>query len=102
MAKNPFQLFRDRIPAPLRSRYVLVLVLFLIWMTSFDRFDIFTQVKISQTAEQLQQENDHYQKSIAETKQKLSDLERNIEKFAREQYFFKKGNEDIFVIVEEE
>jgi len=53
----------------------------------------------------LQQEKDFYTKEIALVKKDLKELDSNLnsaEKFAREKYFMKKANEDVFVIVKEE
>ncbi len=53
----------------------------------------------------LKKEIQHYQTVIEESKTKLNELqsnEKNLEKFAREQYLMKKENEDIYIITEEE
>ena len=53
----------------------------------------------------LKKEIQHYQGVIEESKTKLNELqsnEKNLEKFAREQYLMKKDNEDIYIITEEE
>ena len=53
----------------------------------------------------LKKEIQHHQGVIEESKTKLNELqsnEKNLEKFAREQYLMKKDNEDIYIITEEE
>lgn len=53
----------------------------------------------------LKKEIQHYQTITEDSKTKLNELqsnEKNLEKFAREQYLMKKENEDIYIITEEE
>ncbi|RYE50654.1 MAG: septum formation initiator family protein, partial [Sphingobacteriales bacterium] len=55
--------------------------------------------------QKLQDEKDFYTKEIAQVKKDLNELNTNLntaEKFAREKYFMKKDNEDVFVIIREE
>lgn len=101
MAKSPFQILQQRIPKPLRSRYVIVTILFLIWMVFFDKHDVFTQWHLSKTKAKLEMENEYFENKIGEVRQDRMDLEQNVEKFAREKYFMKRPNEEVFVIVEE-
>jgi len=52
----------------------------------------------------LQEEKDFYEKETAQVKKDLDELNTNLntaEKFAREKYYMKKDNEDVFVIVRE-
>jgi cell division protein FtsB len=53
----------------------------------------------------MEDEKQYYLERIEEDSRRLNELKTdrdNLEKFAREQYFMKKENEDVFVIVEEE
>jgi cell division protein FtsB len=53
---------------------------------------------------ELQEEKEFYRQKIREDSTKLHQLktnEENLEEFAREEYYMKKDNEDIFIIVEE-
>ena len=50
----------------------------------------------------LQAEKDFYETETAKVKKDLNELNTNLntaEKFAREKYFMKKDNEDVFVII---
>ncbi|MFW5756664.1 MAG: FtsB family cell division protein [Tangfeifania sp.] len=50
-------------------------------------------------------QKEYYIEKIASDKQKMKDLnagKEQLEKFAREQYFMSKPDEDIFIVVEEE
>jgi len=100
--KSPIQQIMGNIPAPLRSRYVLVILFLLIWMLFFDTYDLRTQWRLNQSKNQLIEEKGYYDNAIKKARQDKADLERNVEKFAREKHHMKRPNEDVFVIVEED
>jgi cell division protein FtsB len=89
----------------LGNKYFLATVAFSVWMLFFDRNDVISQYEYSSQVNKLQQEKDFYTKETALVKKDLKELDSNLttaEKFAREKYFMKKANEDVFVIVKEE
>ena len=98
---NPFKPIIKKIPAPLRNKYFLVLVCFTCWMIFFDKHDVFTNLELNRKVQQMEHDRDYYLKQIEEVKQDRTDLQNNIEKFAREHYFMKKSDEDVFIIEEE-
>lgn len=102
MANNSFQAIKEQIPAPLRNKYFLVLVLFFAWMIFLDRHDLVTQWRLQQTVDKLEEDKAFYSEKIEEAEQERLDLDINDEKFAREQYYMKKSDEDVFIIVEKE
>jgi cell division protein FtsB len=76
----------------------------MIWMFFFDKNDIIAQYEFKSQVDKLQEEKDFYVKEIEIVKKDLNELNSNFntaEKFAREKYFMKKDNEDVFVIVKE-
>ena len=76
-----------------------------IWMLFFDRNDMLSQFEYRTEVKKLQEEKDFYLKETAEVKKDLSEIDSNLntaEKFAREKYFMKKDNEDVFVLVKPE
>ena len=63
--------------------------------------DVFRQIRHIQ---KLEKEREYYTEKIEQDRNRLKELRtnnENLEKFAREQYFMKKSDEDIFVIDEE-
>lgn len=48
----------------------------------------------------MKQEKEEYTEKIEQAKKERLDLEVNKEKFAREKYYMKKNNEDVFIIEE--
>jgi len=82
-------------------KYLIALVCFGVWMLFFDQNDVFTQMNLSNTANELQQEKEMYIDDIKKTKKEIMWVESNSEKFARENYFLSKPQEDVFIFVEE-
>lgn len=96
--------FLDRVPAILKNKYLLVILGLSIWLLFFDRNDIFSQMKRRNEVKKLEAERDYYSNEIKRNQQEIQELRSNpkeLEKFAREHYLFKKDNEDIFIIVED-
>lgn len=63
-----------------------------------------SQYEFKSEVNKLQEEKDFYVKEISQVKKDLNELNTNLntaEKFAREKYFMKKDNEDVFVIIKE-
>lgn len=100
MANNTFQAISDQIPAPFRNKYFLVLALFFAWMIFLDRHDIITQWRLQRTVNKLESDKAFYSEKIEEAEQERLELDINDEKFAREQYYMKKSDEDVFIIEE--
>jgi len=94
----------NRLLELLRNKYFLSVVAFVVWMLFFDKNDILAQYEFKSQVSKLQEEKDFYVKEIEQVKKDLNELNTNLntaEKFAREKYFMKKDNEDVFVIVKE-
>ena len=86
----------------LRNKYVLSALVFLVWILFFDRHNLLDRHKYNRELRQLESERAYYLDKIATDSKKLNELktdDANLEKFAREQYFMKKPNEDIYLIV---
>ncbi len=59
-------------------------------------------MRLTHKIEQLQQKKQFYQSEIEKNKSALNALQYDttqLEKFAREKYFMKKGNEDVYVVI---
>lgn len=87
------------LPYPLRNRYGITLMVFLVLMIFIDNNNVMTQFRLSKTVSNMEFEKEYYQEEIATIKNQEEDLSKDIEKFAREHYHMKKANEDVFVIV---
>ncbi len=79
------------------------MVVFVVWLVFFDHNDLFLQIKRTKELKQLEKGKKYYSGQIEEIRKTLSEMESNpkfLEKAAREKYFMKKDNEDVFIIEE--
>lgn len=85
------------------NKYTLVGLLFLVWISFFDKNSFIEKAQLRNKINTLTKEKTYYQQKIEEDNRKMRELlsnRDNLEKFAREQYLMKKNDEDIFIIVE--
>jgi cell division protein FtsB len=93
-----------KIISTFKNKYVLTVIILTVWVLFFDKNDLKTQIEFKKQVKQLEEERNYYAKENREVSRELKELTTNpktIEKFAREKYYMKRDNEDIFVIVEE-
>jgi len=89
----------------LRNKYILTLLVLFIWLLIFDRNNLIDRIKYLRAVNEMEKQKMYYIEKIKEDSTRLNQLKtdnENLEKFAREQYFMKKDNEEVFVIIEEE
>jgi cell division protein DivIC len=94
--------FKDKIPPVLRNKYVLTIIIFVIWVLLLDSNNLIARYKDMRELHKLRIDREYYIKRIEEDKQKLHELktdDHNLEKFAREQYHMKKPDEDLYIIL---
>jgi cell division protein FtsB len=87
----------------IKNKFTITAVAFIVWIAFFDKNDLLSQFKLKSEVNKLEQEKNYYLQEIKKTKNDTKELQtnpENLEKFAREKYFMKKENEEIFVIVE--
>ncbi len=84
------------------NKYTITIGLFLVWMVFFDKtsFLVINELngEINKYEDQLQYYKTEYEKNDAFYK-KLMNNKSEKEKYARENYFMKKPNEEIFILV---
>jgi cell division protein DivIC len=93
-----------KIPNWLKNKYMITVVVFMVWISFFDQNNFFTQYGFFKELESLEKDKAFFMEELTKTRQELNDLTTNpvtLEKFAREKYFMKKDNEEIFVFEEE-
>ena len=83
----------------LNSRYLLVLVLAGVWVIFFDRYNVISQKSMQQQIEELEADKNFYQTALrTELRgEQVFNHADDLERFARERYFMKKSDEDVFV-----
>ncbi len=102
MAKivNPLKPLTDKLPKPLRNKYIITLIIFFI-IVLLSKINPYTQWKLIQSKEELIDKKAYYEDKLEEVNQDREDNKKHIEKFAREKYYMKKRDEDVFVIEKE-
>jgi cell division protein DivIC len=94
----------SRFPRWLASKYLIAITAFIVWMFFFDKNDLGLQSRRRDELKKLRQSETELAKQISQSKVELNLLKTNsatIEKYAREKYFMKKDNEDLYIYKEE-
>ena len=84
----------------LTNIYILILTVFVIWMIFFDTNSLLIHMELKKEINKLEKQKEFLKDEIEKDKEiidRLSDPE-ELEKFAREQYYLKKKDEEIYII----
>lgn len=89
-----------KIPKYLKNKYGLTLFVFLIYVLFLDDLDIFSIISQKQKLNKLEIQRDDMKNQLISTRSTLRKLNKinYLEAYARSEKFFKKENEEIFVI----
>lgn len=98
LASNPWQSLWGKLPAPLQNRYYLTLLVFFFLLIFLDRHSMWTQWRLFRAQRRLELDKSFYQAKIKEAKDEAEDFDLTKEKFAREHYFMKQQDEDVYII----
>jgi cell division protein FtsB len=92
--------FKNKYLKPFRNWFILILVIFAVWMLFFDANSWLIHHELNTEMEDLENEKQYYEKEIVKDKKAIKELsnEEGLEKFAREEYYMKRDNEEIFII----
>lgn len=83
--------------------FFITAIVFATWMIFFDESNLISQYRKHKELSALLEKKKFYTDQIKETNKAYQELTTNPatqEKFAREHYWMKRDNEDVFVIVE--
>lgn len=95
---NSYGRFLSAIPPIFLNKYIVASMAFLVWMVFFDQNKLTNQIELTQEINELERNKEYYLEEIDVVKEARADLNSNLEKFAREKYFLKKKDEDVFII----
>lgn len=87
-----------------KYRYWIIGLAAVTWMTVFDSNNFIELFKLKMEISDLREKRDYYKQEIINVRKSESELfsnNKNLEKFAREKYYMKKDNEDLFILVPE-
>lgn len=88
----------------LKNKFILTTVIFLVYTLFLDENDLFTIIRHNRKLKQLELAKQDVSQDLVKARKTLNELtsKSQLERYAREEKFFKKDDEDIFVIFEEE
>ena len=89
-----------KIPSYLKNTYVIILLFFVVWMVFFDSNSTLVHLELNEQINDLKKETEYFKNEIKKDNEELSKIQSDsgLEKYAREELFMKKDNEDIFII----
>ncbi|MCX7954632.1 MAG: hypothetical protein N3A01_05515 [Bacteroidales bacterium] len=87
----------------INNKYVIAFIVFVIFTFFLSQFNIFKFIANKKINKNLKEQKEYYIKQIDSVKTKLLELKTNkfkFEKFIREEFFMKKTDEDLFIIID--
>jgi cell division protein DivIC len=85
----------------IRNKYIVSLTAFIVFVLFIDHNDIFIQLDRQRQLKSLLTSKAWYQQQIELTQKNLDALQNSpsaLEKYAREKFYLKRDNEDLFVV----
>lgn len=84
----------------LSNKYMLILLAFGVWMLFFDSNSWLVHYELNQEVDKLNDNVTYYQSEIKKDSTLIDDLDDStgLERYAREKYFMKRKNEDVYII----
>ena len=82
------------------NKYLLISLLFAVWMLFLDNYSYMDQRQLNKQIDELQDNKKYYQEEIKKDNQSIKLLKNQdqVEKYAREKYYMKRENEDIYIV----
>ena len=84
----------------LKNKYLIVTAIFLVWVFFFAQYDLMSQKNQKDELKAMEQKIEYLEKEVSALQQEKNLLKNDsitLEKYAREKYYMKKNNEDVFV-----
>lgn len=93
IARYPFLHF-------LANRYVLVFIFFMVWILFLDNYSYLEHRILDKEINEIENNINYYKTEIKKDSASIKQLKNNdrVEKYAREKYYMKRENEDIYII----
>lgn len=82
------------------NRFILATLFFVVWLLFFDTYAFYDHRIIDKEINKLEENRDYYQAEINSDDKNIRKLYRKeeVERYAREKYYMKRENEDIYII----
>ncbi|SDS32296.1 Septum formation initiator [Formosa sp. Hel1_31_208] len=83
-----------------KNIYVIIFIVFAVWMIFIDSNSLIIHKELNDDIKDLENEKAYYKNEIEKDKKAIKELstDEGVEKLAREKYYMKKDNEDIYII----
>ena len=83
-----------------KNIFVIIVLIFAIWMIFFDGNSLLIHNELNNEIDALENDKAYYRKEIIKDKKAIKKLKKpdGLEKLAREEYYMKRENEDIYII----
>ena len=93
-------LLKKKYLKPFKNWFVIISIGFVIWMFFFDTNSWFIHNELNNDIEALEAEKEYYKREIEKDNRAIENLktDEGLEKFAREEYYMKRNNEEIYII----
>lgn len=94
------QIKKNFIPKIVKNPFLLLGISFIIWISFFDSYSWLEHRTINKEIYKLEESKAYFQNEIDKDRQGIKALKNGdaTEKYAREKYYMKRANEDIFII----
>jgi cell division protein FtsB len=91
---------KKKLLKPFKNVFILILTVFIVWMLFFDANSWLIHHELNNDIESLENEKEYYKREIEKDNKAIKKLSTSegIEKFAREEYYMKRENEEIYII----
>lgn len=90
-----------KVPSFLKNKFFIAFAAFVIWIAFLDKTNLMSQYQFQSEVNKLESQKEFFIQEIKQTKEEQQELlssPEKLEKFAREKYYMKKDNEDLFII----
>lgn len=91
---------KEFIPKKLRNKWFLTGFAFFVWLLFFEEISFISLIKAKVKISNLEDEWTFKENKIKEAKEKKALIIQDVEKYAREVFWMKKENEEIFIVPE--
>jgi cell division protein FtsB len=93
----------QRVKPFLKNKYIIIILVFGVYFAFFDSFNLSTRFSNGRKIDKLENDITYYENEIESCKRQKEELQsnnKNLEKFAREEYLMKNKDEDIYIVNE--
>ncbi len=100
-AKLWWQNIKESLVPLFKNKSVLIVLGFFLWIGACDKDSMIDYISLKSKISSLEKEKAQMVVEIEQDKRKMEELQsnrENLEKFAREQYFMKRDDEEIFIV----